>query len=383
MSRLAQDRKIWLSKDFDKPLVTASYFGFVPVEAPKISREDLGLREELGEHPHFDPAEIAAFMKMYTNENLASEPHPLSLSYKRSTPGRGADKYLLHFVGCNQGVADAALIRSTISILGDFGHKRLVVELNSVGDKDSQSTFERELNSHIRKHINSLSEELQEEIKNDIFRLFHLEHDEIETVRDSAPTTLASLTVPSRNYFKDVLEYLEALGIEFYLSNSLVGNKHYCSHTLFTIRDTENHKVVAAGFHSDKLGKRFGMKKEVPLASAVIFTDPEKFSSKNHVYKDLPKHKFCFIHLGREAKMRALPIIEDLRREHIRVHHLLGKDKITVQLSSAESLPVSHIIIVGQKEAMEGSATVRNVTTRAQDTVPLPQLASYLKKLSA
>jgi histidyl-tRNA synthetase len=64
------------------------------------------------------------------------------------------------------------------------------------------------------------------------------------------------------------------------------------------------------------------------------------------------------------------------------VNHLLGKDKITVQLSSAENPSVSHIILIGHKEALEGTATVRNVTTRAQDTIPLSKLPLFLKHLA-
>ena len=99
MSKLAQDRNIWLSKEFEKPLVTASYFGFTPIEAPKISKEELVLRKEFGQFPLCDPTEQAAFIRSYIESNLSSEQHPLSLAYKRCTPGRGADKYVLHFIG--------------------------------------------------------------------------------------------------------------------------------------------------------------------------------------------------------------------------------------------------------------------------------------------
>lgn len=381
MSRLAQDRNIWLSKEFEKPLVTASYFGFTPIEAPKISKDEFTLREEFGQHPLCDPAEQAAFIRSYIESKLSSEQHPLSLAYKRCTPGRGADKYVLHFIGSNQGVADAALLRGALSILEDFGHKKFVIHVNSLGDKDSQSAYERELHTHVRKFMPNLPENIQEEIKQDVFRIFHLEYPEVEEIRESAPPSLSFLTAQSRSHLKDVLEYLEALGVEFRLSPKLVGNKHCSSHTIFAICDAEDEsKTMACGYHYGKLGKKLGLKKDTFMANVTIYTDFNT-SNKNKVYKDLPKPRFSLIHLGREAKMHALPIIELLRHEHIRVHHLLGKDKIAVQLSSAESQPISHTIIIGQKEALDNTVIVRNVATREQDTVPVPKLAVFLKHL--
>ncbi|MEK7186942.1 MAG: His/Gly/Thr/Pro-type tRNA ligase C-terminal domain-containing protein [Patescibacteria group bacterium] len=382
------EKSIWLSREFDKPLVTASYFGFRPIETPRVSKEDIVLREEYGSHPYFDVAENAAFIRVYLERGLQSEMLPLSVVYKRSSPNRGIDKYSLHFVGSSQGIADAMLIRGALSMLEDFGCKHLVVEINSVGDKESMSSYERELHSHLRKSMSDFSETVREQIKKDVFNLFNFDLPETESIRHSAPSPISSLSTQSRSYFKEVLEYLETLGIEFHLAHELIGNRKFCSQTIFRIREENgsSENVVAVGHHYSKLGKRLGLKREIPMASATVFgthnaqQDTERMKMK--IYKDLPKQKFCLVHLGKEAKMRSLPLLEQLRKERIRVHHSLGKDKIAVQLSSIEGTPVSHLIIVGQKEALDGTATVRNVATRAQTTISINELPLFLKHIS-
>ena len=383
-----QERTIWLSKEFDKPLVTASYFGFRPIETPRISKEDLALREEYGTHSHFDVVENAAFIRAYLENGLPAEAHPLSVAYKRHASGRGQDKYSLHFVGSNQGIVDAMLIRSALSMLEDFGHKHLVVDINSMGDKESINSYERELHLHLRKYMSDLPENIREHIKKDVFSLYHLDLPEMYPLRHSAPPSISSLSLQSRSYLKDVLEYLEMLGIEFHLANELVGNRHFCSQTIFQIREVggDDEKVIATGHHYSRLGKRLGLKREIPMASATILrTNGTESGAKMvnmKVYKELPRPKFCLVHLGREAKMKSLPILEQLRKERIRVIHSLGKDKITVQLSTADEATVSHVIIIGQKEALDGTATVRNVLTRAQNTVSMSELPLYLKHIS-
>jgi histidyl-tRNA synthetase len=57
------------------------------------------------------------------------------------------------------------------------------------------------------------------------------------------------------------------------------------------------------------------------------------------------------------------------------------KDKITGQLSGAEYYQASHVLIIGQKEAIENSIVVRHVLTREQETVELEKLVDFLRKI--
>jgi histidyl-tRNA synthetase len=81
------------------------------------------------------------------------------------------------------------------------------------------------------------------------------------------------------------------------------------------------------------------------------------------------------------AKFQTLGIVERLRRENIPVYHSLTKENITGQMAAAEYLKVSHLLIVGQKEAIEHSVVVRSTDVREQETVRVDELALYLKKI--
>jgi len=113
-----------------------------------------------------------------------------------------------------------------------------------------------------------------------------------------------------------------------------------------------------------------------------IFSTPLGATIKKRVYKILPKPKFYLVQMGREAKIKTLTLIELLRNHRIPLHHFIGKDKITVQLSNAENLRVPYLIIIGQKEALDDTATIRNTITRAQDTIKIVDLPHYLKNIT-
>lgn len=385
MSKHTRERN-YILREFDRPLYLAAHFGFTPIESPRISDIDLKLTEDcrgLNEYPEKtrsvnDAAEKAAFLRMYIEKEFANLPHPLSVVYKRSEQGKRTHDYCLHVLGFSSAVAEAILIRTGLSILLDEGHKRLVVEVNSIGDKDSIASYERELHHFVKKVGHEIPVDAKKRIKEDIFELLKLSLP--ETIKDQMPPSIASLSAPSRAHFKEMLECLEALGVEFRLSHTLVGNKAYTSQTVFALRDADDNSLLAEGHRYSRLTKKVGFKKELPSACMTIFANPKKDGSKK-IYKVLPKPKFYLIHLGHEAKIKSLPLIEYLRINRIPVYHFLGKDKITAQLMAAEALRVPYLLIVGQKEALDNTVTIRNVSTRAQDTIKISVLADYLKNL--
>jgi histidyl-tRNA synthetase len=45
-------------------------------------------------------------------------------------------------------------------------------------------------------------------------------------------------------------------------------------------------------------------------------------------------------------------------------------------------MKASHVLIMGQKEAIENTIVVRNISNREQETVPLDELGDFLKKMN-
>ena len=74
-------------------------------------------------------------------------------------------------------------------------------------------------------------------------------------------------------------------------------------------------------------------------------------------------------------------MIDILRKENIYINHSLGRDKMGGQMATAERLKVPYILIMGKKEAMDDTIMIRDVSTRAQETIKIAELSAHLKKL--
>lgn len=371
--------------NIDKPLWIAAHFGFHPIEAPSINDSDIKITKDCNDEPSIVPKterkggrlvcnapEKAAFIRHYIEKKFANLPHPLALSWRRGK------EYSLELVGYPIGIAEAKLIRTALSVLNEEGHKNLFVEINSIGDKDSVASYERELKSFIAKISCNLSNEFKRVFKDDAFTLPKLSHEAIDELKKDMPSSVASLSASSRGQFKEVLDHLDAINVEYRFAPDLVGHKNLCSETLFAIRDQDDN-LLSAGYRYGKLSRRFGFKKELSLVGATIYGDRKLKDTK--MYKEMPKSKFYLVHLGREARMKSLSLIELLRSVHIPVYHFLGREKLTAQMQAEEALRMPYHLILGQKEALDNTVTIRNVNTRAQDTVPLNRLGDYLKHL--
>jgi histidyl-tRNA synthetase len=387
----------YMMKDLDKSSEIAMFYGFKPVKSPRISKEDTAKALDLYDEKKYSVNKSEIFPRLeekislfrtYLEWNLADLRHPAMVYYRRPLGGSSEKKpanehhFGLDIVGSVSSICEAIALKTAHAILTDYGHKDLIVDINSIGDKDSTSRFESELSTYIRKHIESVPGELRSIFRKNPFEAITSTHEAWAPLKERMPQPMSSLSDGSIANFKETLEHLEMLEIPYRVTHDLIGNRSYCSHTIFEIKSSTDasDSVFAIGTRHNHLSKKIGFKKDIPVMSLNLrFKKPEvepKLFPKNKL-----KPRFYFIQFGSKAKLKSLAVIENLRQARIPVHHSLTHDQFVDQMSSAEKAGSPFLIIIGQKEAMENTAVVRHVSTRVQETIPIKDLALYLDKL--
>lgn len=382
-----------LAKEFDHSAIVSLYFGFTPINTPRIEKSDMSAGKSFGDSDgEMEPlcencAEKMAVLRTYQEEKFSILPHPILIEYKK-TPGknsnlkRGMNGSCLEILGLSGAVAEAIAIRTVCSMLEDEGYENLEIRINTIGDKDSISDFERGINVFLRKNGHEIPAEIRKALKKDIFAIHRSKDPKWEKWKDIVPKSMSFLSEGARQHFKEVLEYIEALGFPYAIKNDLIGNPRFCSQTIFEIVTIEKSEEIplAKGYRYGKISKKAGLKRELPaLGVSVAYKTDKPAGTKNT--KGISKSKFYLVQIGFAAKLKALNIIESLRKAKIPVMHSITRDKLTSQMASAENQKITHIILIGQKEALEDSVVVRDTVTRSQVSVPISELAEYLKKL--
>jgi histidyl-tRNA synthetase len=390
---LSRNRQTKKREDYSKEFITASFFGFLPTQTPSIEKQTLFRSKQITDpllsqnNTPFpfkvDLVEKIAFLEHYEIDRWDSLPSPIMVSYRRPIAGsehrKSSDTIIgLEMFGTSGSIAEALVIRTALSILEDEGETSLTISLNSIGDKDSVSDYERMLNTYLKKNGATMPADLKKKLRDCIFYLPSSKQKEFEKWRLEAPKSMSFLSENSRRHFKEVVEYVESFGIPYEIDTTLLGSPYYGVHTVFEIKNADG-EVLSCGYRYSRLSKKMGLKKDIPAITATVRC---KKGPKNDATRPLPKPKFYLVQLGMGAKAEALQVIEMLRKAKIAIGHSLSKDKLQSQIGTAENMKVSHILLIGQKEALERTVVVRNNETRSQESVPLDSLVSYLKNLN-
>ncbi len=378
----------------------ARYYGFFPLEhTPKLEKQDERLASEFSDRIGilFSIPEKIALLRQYFSR--AATANPVAL-FSEKTIGRGEyiqAEYHIDIIGTAEPTAETLLIKLCYEIAREHSYSiptksEIVLKINSVGERESFNRFSRDITAHFHRHLNELHADCRQNFKKSSFAPIDCKHTECQNARATMPESVGFLSEPSRNHFMRVLERLEAAETPYIFDKQLVVEPDIVQHTIFRVSldqpvteknetsSADHSIVIARGARWGGLARRMGFKKDVLGTSAIVKIPIHKNNRETRI-KKMSTPLFYFIHIGYDALLKSLTIIENLRRAKIAVYHALLKDTMAVQLGSAEYLGVPYILIMGQKESVDGTILIRHMRTRSQETVPLNRLAEYLKNL--
>ncbi len=403
----------------EKAAEIALYYGFKPIETPILEKIDLfargigqgtdivskemySLKTKGGDHLALRPEGTAGIMRAYHEHGMQSWPQPVMLYYygpffRHENPQRGRYRQLYQFglevLGSPKSILDATVIRLTSTILEEAGFADYAIKINSIGDADCRAGYRRELVNYYKKNLKNICADCRERIKTNPLRLLDCKNPMCQEIKKEAPETIGSLCGSCKQHFKEVLEYLDAMSIPYEIDNTLVRGLDYYSRTVFEAfvnlkeeggeAEQKLPLAVGGGGRYDYLAKALGIKKEIPAVGVSLGIDRLVDSPGyiKHAPRIVKKPKVFFIQLSFDAKLKSFEVIEALRKARVPLMHSLSKDSLSAQLAIAEKMNVPFTIILGQKEALDGTVIVRNMDSRSQDTVKIDKLAEYLKKI--
>lgn len=371
----------------------AEYYGFAPIESlPRLPRES----QKRPILPLADVEREIAFARRDERALPAGARRCLACASRegavlawRVVTGAGAVPSLsleLHIAGPSSAIAEALLIVVASAIAEEAGIAKRVLSVNNIGSPESSNRFVRDVGSYLRKHIESISPTLRPRIASDPLGVLVQLIEKGHPAAPRAPQAMEYLTEEERRRFWELLEYFETIGIPYELNPHILGSRDCWSHSLFEISSIDSESGVrvpiAFGGRYDPVASRLS---RAPAAGTMISISCE--ARGKTVFRGSPRRGsvgaqpgIYFVHLGLEARRRSLAVLETLRRAGIGVHQGLWHERIGEQMAAAGRLATPYILIMGHKEAMEGTILVREVATNSQDAVPLPELTSYLRR---
>jgi histidyl-tRNA synthetase len=207
-----------------------------------IQKEIYTLVDRSGRSLALRPEATAPVARAYLEHGMHREPQPVKtyligqmFRYDRPQRGRYREFWQLNVeaMGADDPALDAEVIQLYDELLRRLGIRRYWLELNSIGDRECRPAYIEKLNAWLDAHPDVLTPEVEQKRATSPLRVFDVKDERVRQALEDAPKIGESLCESCRRHFEAVRRYLDACGVEYRLSPTLVRGLDYYTRTTF------------------------------------------------------------------------------------------------------------------------------------------------------
>ena len=359
-----------------------------------VGKQMFTLRTKGGDYLTLRPEGTAPIVRSYIEQGMFNLPQPVKLWYfgpyfRYEHPQAGRFRQFWQFgfevLGEESPVIDSQIIQIFYNILRELKLKQLIIEVNSLGDSQCRPYYKKLLVSYFRSREFGLCLDCKRRLRENPLRILDCQQEKCQPIKSQAPQLIDHLCEECHKHFREVLEFLDEIELPYHLNPYLVRGLDYYTKTVFEIsEESEEGKrqgALIGGGRYDALVKLLGGKDTPACGGAAgIERIIAAMKGKNIKFPEPAPAKVFLAQLGNLAKRKSLRLLEDFRKQKILVFESFGRDSLKAQLTRANKIGVKYTLIMGQKEALEGTIIIRDMETGRQEIVRLEKVVGEMQK---
>lgn len=328
---------------------------------------------------------VRAYLEyQYTEREKVSKWFYISpYAYKLQGQLKHGNEFGIQIFGETAPIADAQVINLFYKLFGDMGLKELSLEINNIGCLECQPAYQEVLKNYFKDKRYDLCEECIEALEQDNpIKILACTNLSCSAAAAEAPVVMDYLCENCRRHFIGVLEGLDELGLAYNLNPKIIGQP-WSRKTVFDIRyrSASQEFTLGSGGQCDDLVQGFGGQPVCALGfSGQVENLLTAFESGNIKFAARNQVDVYLVPLGDLAAKKALKLFSELWSHNIMASEFIGPGSIKTQLKLAESNKVSIALIIGQKEAREGTVILRDVRSGMQELFTTERIIEEVKK---
>ena len=272
--------------------------------------------------------------------------------------------------------ADIEVVQAGAHVLDALGIRGATrLELNTLGDAESRTAYRDALVAYYTRRESELSEEGRSRLQRNPLRLLDSKDERDRAVSADAPSYDDYLNALSVDFFAEVCEGLDALGIPYVRNPRLVRGLDYYGHTAFEfVTDALGAQgAVIAGGRYDGLVETMG---GPPTPGIGWAGGIERLAMLTTDYPEATP-VVSLVPVGPAAEKLALPLADSLRRAGIAIDLGLSGN-LKRRMQQANRIGARVAVLLGDDEIARSVATVRDMESGEQREVPIDRLAAAL-----
>lgn len=336
--------------------------------------------ESLTLRPEGTAGVVRSFISEGMQQNLPVKLYYAGPMFRYERPQKGRQRQFTQFgcelLGVETPQADIEVIAMAYEFVEKLGLEgNVVVEINSLGDKESRDAYRNKLVAYLREHLDELSSDSKERLEKNPLRVLDSKEECDKEVVAGAPLYCDSLNETSKDFFNKVLQGLDSLGIKYRINNRLVRGLDYYSHTVFELVTDKlgAQGTVLAGGRYDGLVEQMGGGAVAGIGWAC---GVERLSMLLEADVSLPR-PVAVIPVGEDTNGKAVEIAYLLRKAGFRVEQSYSGN-LKKRMMKANKANACKAVIIGSDELAENKVTVKDLDSGEQKTVAADKIVEEI-----
>ena len=281
--------------------------------------------------------------------------------YERPQAGRQRQFHQLgvEFIGYDSVRSDVEIIALAWDILGKLGIKELNLEINTLGDTNDRSNFQKSFLKWLETNKDSLDLDSQNRISKNPLRILDSKNIQTKKVLENAPRLFNFLSEKSHNRYLDLKRQLEVLKIPYVENFNLVRGLDYYTHTAFEITSGAlgSQATVCGGGRYDNLIKQMGGPNTPAIGFAIGLERLMLLAGKNlEVKRDTDVY---IINKGINAEALAHKLSRKLRQFDVITEIDISGSSISKQFKKANKCKAKSVVVIGDEEAKKNEFLIK------------------------
>lgn len=305
--------------------------------------------------------------------------------YERPQSGRFREhtQFGLEAFGSNSPLIDAEIISIAYNFYALLGLKNLKVKINTLGDTQSRNNYREALISYLTPHIDELCEDCKNRLAKNPLRILDCKIDSDSKIMQNAPKINDYLTEESKTRFKEVIEILDDLEIDYEIDPKLVRGLDYYDHTVFEIQSNlegfGKMTTLGAGGRYNSLVKNLGgadtpaMGFGIGIERLLLILEKLEINILENDRLDL-----YIINLATDKKIPLL-LANDLRMSGFKVETDYLNRSLKGQFKSVDRLNPKYLTVIGDTEIETNKIKIKDNDTKDEEEIEINDIIEYME----
>ncbi len=303
--------------------------------------------------------------------------------YEKPQAGRSREffQFGTEMFGTKDPSSDATVISLADTLIKELGIKDVKLNINSIGCPECRPKYREALVEYFKSHEGELCDTCKERLKTNPLRVLDCKSPICSEIAKDAPKTIDYLCDECHEHFEDLKEYLKAQNIDYTVNPRIVRGLDYYTKTVFEfICDSIGaQSTICGGGRYDKLMEQLGGPSLPGIGFGMGITRLILAMQASGVLDEkLPEPLLYIAPMGKEAKIKALSIVANLRNEGVYAECDISQRSLKAQMKYADKIGAKYTLIIGDSELESGRAQLKDMKNSTQSEIEIDNICKVI-----